>query len=88
MPRNRRSQRHYSRGDLKLDLHGFHIEEARKALTEFIESFYNSEEECDIITGNSIKMKMMVKEVLTEYKMEFREGDLLGNNSGYIKTWL
>ena len=88
MPRNRRSQRHNSRGDLRLDLHGFRIEEARESLIEFIERFYNSEEECDIITGNSTKMKFMVQDVLKEYKMEYREGDLLGNNMGYIKTWL
>ena len=88
MPRNRRSQRNHSGRNLKLDLHGYFYEDARKALIEFIEDFYNKGNECEIITGNSPKMKMMVKTILEEYKMEYQEGDLLGNNKGYIKTWL
>ena len=88
MPRTRRSEKHNPGRNLTLDLHGHMYEDARHALIDFIESFYNSGKECHIITGNSPKMKMMTKSVLGEYKMEYQEGDLLGNNKGYIKTWL
>ena len=88
MPRNRRSQKHNSGRHLVLDLHGYYYEDARKALIAFVEDFYNTGRECEIITGNSVKMQMMTKDVLEEYKIEYQEGDLLGNNSGYIKAWL
>ena len=42
----------------------------RRAVTHFLEDNWNSGECVEIITGNSSKMKEIVKEVVEEYKLE------------------
>ena len=71
-----------------LDLHGIRHEEVKKQLICEIEKLWNSGADLKIITGHSSKMKDLVKEVLKEYKLEYREGDLFGINNGYITTVL
>jgi DNA-nicking Smr family endonuclease len=66
----------------KIDLHGMRHEFVESALIRKIESMWNTNEYLEIITGNSDEMKRIVKQVLEEYKLDFREGDFY--NSGYI----
>lgn len=72
----------------KLDLHRVRHEEARRLIIRFIESNWGSGEEGEIITGNSQKMKAIVREALKEYALRCQEGrqfDLY--NTGYLVTW-
>jgi DNA-nicking Smr family endonuclease len=72
----------------KIDLHRLRHEDARRAVINFIEDHWNESSELEIITGNSNKMKELVKNILDEYKLTYqigREFDL--NNKGYIVTW-
>ena len=70
----------------KIDLHHTRHHLVRSKLIRFIEENWNKDVEAQIITGNSPRMKEIVKEVLNEYKMEYREGDFAGINTGFIKT--
>lgn len=72
----------------KLDLHRMRHEDAKRTVISFIESHWSVPAELEIITGNSIKMRSMVLNVLDEYKLPYqisRTFDL--NNRGYILTW-
>jgi len=55
----------------KLDLHGIKHEDVRRATIRFLESKWASGEEVQIITGQSIKMRNMVKTVLDEYGLYY-----------------
>ena len=67
----------------KLDLHGLTYEQARVRTEDFVlEKQYNLP--VDIITGNSDRMKEVVKQVLNYYGFNFIEGDFY--NRGYIKV--
>jgi len=68
----------------EIDLHRIRHEEVLNVLIRKIESLWNSNKELRIITGNSNKMKEIVKKILDEYKLEYTEGDIF--NRGYIKT--
>lgn len=73
----------------KLDLHRMRHEDARRAVIRFIEEHWNKTVDLEIITGNSIRMREIVIEVLTEYKLEYRVGGVLDRaNKGYITTFL
>tara|TARA_B100000683_G_C12172229_1_gene424826 strand:+ start:356 stop:604 length:249 start_codon:yes stop_codon:yes gene_type:complete len=65
----------------KLDLHGLKHREVFSIVEDFI-----LEKQYDlpalIITGNSIRMKTIVINVLKEYNFNYSEGDLY--NRGYI----
>lgn len=67
-----------------LDLHGERHVDVKRILIRKIESLWNSNTDLYIITGNSSMMKGIVKKILEEYKLEFRDGDI--HNTGYIKT--
>lgn len=69
-----------------LDLHHIRHHLVRPKLIRFIEDNWNKNVEAHIITGHSPRMKEIVKEVLDEYKMEYREGDFAGMNMGFIRT--
>jgi len=72
----------------KLDLHGLPYEEAERRVIRFVEDNWDSDREVEIITGNSNKMKDVVKKVLTEYKLSYRIGDMAKVNTGFIKVYL
>jgi len=74
---------------IELDLHGIRHEAARKMVVRFIEDNWNkNNEQLEIITGHSNKMKEIVREVLTEYKLECKEGSFDGRNMGILRTEL
>ena len=78
---------HVLNGNMKkLDLHHTRHHLVRPKLIRFIEDHWNTDTEAEIITGNSTKMKEIVTDVLNEYKLEYRIGDIFGTNKGYIKT--
>lgn len=73
----------------KLDLHRMRHEDARRAVIRFIEEHWNKTVDLEIITGNSSRMREIVVEVLTEYKLEYQVGGVLDRaNKGYITTFL
>lgn len=72
----------------KLDLHGVRHENVRNKVIRFIEKYWNSDIEVEIVTGNSPKMKSLVVEVLGEYRIDHRVGDYFGFNHASIKMVL
>jgi len=69
---------------IKLDLHGIRHREVRNMVIRFIEKYWNTNTEVEIITGYSERMKFFVKEVLDEYKLEYSD-EFMGFKGGYIK---
>lgn len=70
----------------KLDLHGLRHHEIKWLLIGEIESLWGTNTELDIITGYSEMMKKIVIDILDEYKLEYKVGDYLGFNMGFIRT--
>jgi len=68
----------------RLDLHGIPHFQVNNDIIRKIEEFWNSNTEIHFITGNSEEMKQIVIEILNEYNLEYRIGDIV--NKGYIKT--
>ena len=72
----------------KLDLHRLRHEDAKQAVIRFIEEHWSVPAELEIITGNSLKMKGLVFNVLDEYKLTYQISRAFDyNNKGYIVTW-
>ena len=69
-----------------LDLHGVSHTDVPTLCHEFINANWNIEPELHIITGHSLTMKELVKDVLNVYDVEYKIGDL--KNSGYIRIWI
>lgn len=68
----------------KLNLHRVrHIDVARKVI-RFIEDNWSSDEEVEIVTGNSTKMKLLVAEVLDEYNLSYTVGRPFDYCKGYL----
>lgn len=67
-----------------LDLHGTIHMDVRQKVISFIESFWNNQTELRIITGNSLKMKGIVIDVIEEYDLPFQISEM---PSGQIITW-
>lgn len=68
----------------RLDLHGCNYKEVESKTIRFIEEYWDKNIELEIITGNSSSMKNTVINLLNEYKLEYRIGDLLEVNKGFI----
>ena len=73
---------------VELDLHNHRHDEAKRLLETTLNSLWGSNEELEIITGNSSKMKDIVVDILDEYKLHYNIGDWTGQNMGFIKTVL
>ena len=67
----------------KIDLHGLRHEDARKHLIRKIEELWGTGEPIDVVTGNSPRMKEIVRQVLTEYGMGCQQDDV---NNGVLRT--
>jgi hypothetical protein len=64
-------------------------EDARRAVIRFIEEHWNKTVDLEIITGNSSRMREIVVEVLTEYRLDYSVGGLIDRtNKGYILIFL
>jgi uncharacterized protein YggU (UPF0235/DUF167 family) len=68
----------------KIDLHRTRHEDVNSEVIRFIERYWNSGKELEIITGHSNRMKNLVTEVLEEYKLEWQVGRKFDVNKGYI----
>jgi len=68
----------------RLDLHGVRHSDARNAVIRFIEDHWGSEADLIVVTGHSPRMKEIVKEVIDEYDLNYREGDFFGFNNATI----
>jgi DNA-nicking Smr family endonuclease len=69
-----------------LDLHGVKHERARAMIIRFIEDNWKRGGNVEIVTGHSNEMKAIVKEVLDEYKLEYKDGSFDGRNMGMVRT--
>lgn len=69
---------------VKLDLHGVRHEDVRRAVISFIENNWASGKEGDVITGNSLKMKELVLEVINEYNLDYNFKTV---NNACIVVW-
>jgi hypothetical protein len=71
----------------RLDLHGVRHGDVRQEVIRFIESHWNSDEtELEIVTGYSPSMKRIAGIVLDEYQLDYRVGDAIGVNKGFIRV--
>lgn len=68
----------------KLDLHRIRHEDVDSKVIRFIEKYWDSDEEVEIITGYSSKMKNIVIKILEEYKLEYTIGKLFDVNKARI----
>lgn len=64
----------------RLDLHGIKHSEVDRLVENFV--FEQYPDEAVIVTGNSTKMKELVKNVLDRSDIDYIEGDFV--NRGYI----
>ena len=67
-----------------LDLHGLPHHEVKSKVISKVEEYWDTNIEVEFITGDSTKMKSLVKEVLDEYQLDYTEGSFF--NSGVIKS--
>ena len=70
----------------EIDLHGVRHEASKRLLERAINQLWGTDEELHIITGHSPKMKELVIDILSEYKLEYTIGDYSGHNMGFIRT--
>lgn len=71
----------------KIDLHRVRHEDVRRSVIRFVEDNWNSGEEGEIVTGNSLLMKAQVRDILLEYGLTSTEGRRFDVNTGCIITW-
>ena len=71
----------------KLDLHGVRHDDVKSKVINFIEDNWSSEEDLEIITGHSSKMKGIVLNVLDEYKLPYTIGDMFNKLAPKIIFW-
>jgi len=68
----------------RLNLHRTRHADVEQSVIRFIERNWGKERPVDIVTGNSKQMKELVCRILDEYQLEYKEGDALGVNMGFI----
>ena len=73
---------------MKLDLHSVKHDDVPREVIRFIEENLYSEQDLEIVTGNSFKMQEIVVDILDEYMLEYRIGGWLGFNKGFIKIYM
>ncbi len=71
----------------ELNLHGVRHEDVKQKVIKFIEQNWDGDENGpEIVTGHSQDMRQLVIDVLGEYKLDYRVGDFLGVNTGFIRV--
>jgi hypothetical protein len=70
----------------KLDLHGVRYIDVQKEVDSFLWKNHDNLPVI-IVTGNSISMKTEVINVLKDYDYDYRIGDVLQINTGYIEVY-
>lgn len=71
----------------KLDLHGVKHQDVRAMVIRFVEKYWDTGTEIEIITGHSERMKSIVKDVLDEYKLEYSD-EFLGLKRSSIRCMI
>ena len=66
---------------VRVDLHGLRHEDVQNEVIRFVEKYWDTGLQQEIITGHSEKMKNLVIEILEEYKLNY----VTGCNIGYIR---
>jgi dsDNA-specific endonuclease/ATPase MutS2 len=70
-----------------LDLHGVRYEDAERAVVHFIEDCWGSgEDEAEIITGHSLRMRGLVLNIAKEYDATCKVGGEIGIDDSFIKV--
>ena len=72
---------------MKLDLHGIRHEDVRQILIHFIEDNWDTDEDLEVITGNSLKMKGIVINVIEEYHLPYNIGSMFNKLAPKIIFW-
>lgn len=72
---------------MKLDLHGTKHEDVRRKVTKFIEKHWGTQEDVEIITGHSSRMKNLVIDILDEYELIYVRGTTLDPDAPKIVIW-
>jgi len=71
----------------RLDLHGLRHEDVRQEVIRFVEAHWNTDGiELEIVTGYSPTMKRIAGTVLDEYGLDYKVGDAIGVNKGFIRV--
>lgn len=71
---------------MKIDLHGLQHISVKNMVDSFIwDCMKSSISHGDIITGNSDKMKEIVIDIIKEYNLDYKVGDIY--NPGYIRVY-
>lgn len=68
----------------RLNLHRTRHADVERSVIRFVERNWGKNIPVDIVTGNSKQMKELVCRILDEYGLEYKEGDVLGVNMGFI----
>jgi|VirMetMinimDraft_7_1064189.scaffolds.fasta_scaffold396695_2 uncharacterized Zn finger protein len=76
----------YEKGISKLDLHGVRHIDVQKEVDSFLWENHDNLPVI-IVTGNSNSMKTEVINVLKDYDYDYRIGDVLQINTGYIEVY-
>ena len=70
----------------KLDLHGIKHNEVMSLVQDWVITEYNKGyRDLQIVTGNSEVMKSLTCDALDEVGFEYRVGDIIGVNQGYVQ---
>ena len=80
----RNKKRRIEQRENSLDLHGVPHHEVKSKVIRKVEEYWDTNIEVEFITGDSNRMKSLVKEVLDEYQLDYTEGSFF--NSGVIKS--
>jgi DNA-nicking Smr family endonuclease len=72
----------------ELNLHRTKHNEVKRQVIRFIEDNWNTGNRIKIITGHSLKMKKIVKDIIKEYDLKYQEGDFLGINKGFLTLYM
>lgn len=71
----------------KLDLHGVRHADAKQQVISFVEANWDSEDEFEVITGHSTRMKEVVLTVLREYNLPYAIGNSFDAYAPKIIFW-
>tara|TARA_R110000772_G_scaffold95789_3_gene194150 strand:- start:2544 stop:2777 length:234 start_codon:yes stop_codon:yes gene_type:complete len=76
----------YEQGNDKLDLHGVKHQDVQRAVDSFLWKNHDNLPVI-IVTGNSESMKKEVINIIADYNYDYRIGDILQINTGYIEVY-
>ena len=80
----RNKKRRTEQKENNLDLHGVPHNEVKSKVIRKVEEHWGTGIEVEFVTGNSDRMKSLVKEVLDEYQLYYTDGSFF--NDGVIKS--